>query len=87
MDRFGKGITKAEEKIFVDEYNQWMREILYTLSDYRNSMVQTMQNTHLKTFKSDKDFIETAKLAIFHKLLVIYQQEAAMEEVNNLISD
>ena len=87
MPRFKvKGITNAEEKVFREEYDKWLHEINDSLTDYRDAMIEVMNETNLKTFNEEKDFIDIAKQAVFHKLICLYNQEGIMEEVNKILS-
>jgi len=81
------GITNAEEKVFIEEYNKWLKEITWNLVEYRDAMLEVMSKTDLKAFNKEEDFRDMAKSAIFHKIDVIYKQEALIEETEKLISN
>lgn len=82
----GKVISSREEKIFINEYKKWLVDLCDQLIDYRENMIITMRDTNLKSFSEDDDFREMAKRAILHKLQVYYEQETAIDKVNEIIN-
>ena len=80
------GITNAEEKVFREEYNRLLKEITWSLVEYRDEMIEVMSKTDLKTFNQEQDFVDMAKASIFHKIDCMYKQEALIEETDKLIN-
>lgn len=82
----GKVISTREEKIFREEYKKWLVDLCDQLIDYRENMIIVMRDTNLKTFSEDEDFREMAKGAILHKIQIYYEQETAIDNVNEIIN-
>ncbi len=81
----GKKISKRHEKIFRNEYSRWVDQIASEILEYCDAMVEAMNELDLKTFTKDSHFTDMAKQAVFHKMDVIYKQEANVLAANELL--
>lgn len=83
-------MSKRRESLFRREYNKMIAELQIQLIEYRDALIETMQDTTLKTFKTDQDFIGMAKRGILHKMETFADEEKALlvtQEIVNTPTD